>query len=131
MKYLTIKSCKNLDNIAKVVDESNEPITKYILRKISEIEEFLPDEAFAGEYIVDVLDSIPINVKSFVNSILPKECFNDFQRLKFWGLDGGCKECGCKLEFWDWEYRDDTDGATGVIVRCPNKHEEVRPLDDM
>ena len=130
MKYLTIKSCPNLDNIAQKTDESKEPIKTYILRKISELEDFYPDESFAGEYIVDVLQSFYSDLKGFVYSILPKECFNDFCRLKFWGLDDDCPECGCKMEFWDWEYRDDTDGATGRIYRCTNRHEEIRPLTD-
>lgn len=131
MKHLTIKDCPNLDNISAVADESKKPIIKYLLRKIEEIEEFYPLEEYAGQYIVDILDSMSMDLKGFVNSILPKECFNDFCRLKFWGEADDCPECGCKMDFWDWEYRDDTDGATGIIVRCPNKHEEIRPLDDM
>jgi len=119
MKYLTLKSDDNLDKISEVLDETIDTTTNYLLRRIGEVDGFFPDRNYAGEFVIDILDSMSIDVKAFVHSIVKSEAYNYFCRLRFWGEEYDCPICGCPMEFWD--YATDEEGHDiGKEFKCIN-----------
>jgi hypothetical protein len=119
MKYLTLKSDDNLDKISELSDETIDTTTNYLLRRIGEIDGFFPDRSYAGEFVVEVLDSMSIDVRTFVRAIVPPKAYNYFSRLQFWGEECDCPDCGCLMELWDYA-TDDEGHDIGREFKCVN-----------
>lgn len=121
MKHLTLLPGSPVSNIARIWDVSPEDATGMILSKLSLLDDALDDECNAGENVVMVMTESELDVETFLSTLLPESAYEDFMGLTFWGLDGECERCGCRLEEIDSYYNDDREliGVT-KCVNCEN-----------